>query len=180
MSDAAPPPLEKNRGGRPRGMRRLSPAKQQELIGLLKRGEHLASAAAFVGVATKTVYLALAEGARMEEAGEKGWQVGFLHAVNAARAEAEIRYREHVRLAAEAGEWRAATWWLEHGPAWERWCDKSKVKVEFTGHDVDAMMTQMGAVVIQVLTERLGDGAADAIHAIDDGWTRLRASAGRP
>jgi hypothetical protein len=160
-------------------MRRLTPERQAELVALLRQGEHLSTAAAFVGVAAKTIYVALAEGARMEEAGQKGWRVNFLHAVNGTRAEAELRSGEHVRSAAARGDWRAAAWRLQRGPAWERWCDRSKVKVELTPQQVDDTLASMIGGLETVLAAELGqERGAEVLARVVDEWERIRRSLG--
>jgi transposase len=91
------------RTGRPT---KLTPALQQEVVTLLRAGNYIETACAFVDVDKASLYAWLKRGNRQKT----GIYRDFLNATEKAIAEAEIRDLEVIR---KDGAWQGAAWRLE-------------------------------------------------------------------
>jgi hypothetical protein len=96
---------------------KLTPEVQQTILTFLGTGAYIETASVAAGICKKTLYNWLRRGADEEEP-----YAAFLHAVEKAQAEADLRDLKTIRQAANAGQWPAAAWRLErrHPGQWGR------------------------------------------------------------
>lgn len=128
------------RRGRPS---KLTPEIQEEILRIIKSGNYIETACAYVGINKTTFYDWLKKGAREKDRVaqnprakvKKDLQiyVDFSNAVEKALAQAEIRDVAIIGKAAEEN-WQAAAWRLERKFP-ERWGRKEKYSLEHTGKD---------------------------------------------
>lgn len=92
-----------------------------QLFTALRSGSDLNTACHFAGLSIALVYKWLERGKTEAERLESGEvpretedeYLEFWNELKKARADAVMRNVAHVQKAAQAGEWRAAQWWLE-------------------------------------------------------------------
>lgn len=122
---------------------KLTPKIQEEILRVIKSGNYIETACAYVGINKSTFYEWLKRGAREKDRVEKNPRakvrksekpyVDFSNAVEKALAQAEIRDVAIIGKAAEEN-WQAAAWRLERKFP-ERWGRKEKYALEHTGKD---------------------------------------------
>lgn len=103
---------------------KLTPDVHAKIVGLLRAGNYVETAAAAAGVDARNVRRWLARGARGEEPFAQ-----FARDVDAAQGEAEARDVIMLGKAAESGEWRAAAFRLERRHP-ERWGQRIEMRVK--------------------------------------------------
>src|SRR5690554_1753534 len=122
---------------------KLTPKLQDEILKVIRSGNYIETACAYVGINKSTFYDWLKRGAREKDRlaknprakvrkSEKPY-VDFSNAVEKALAHAEIRDVAIIGKAAEEN-WQAAAWRLERKFT-ERWGRKEKYALEHTGKD---------------------------------------------
>lgn len=122
---------------------KLTPKIQEEILRVIKSGNYIETACAYVGINKSTFYEWLKRGAREKDRVAKNPRakvrksekpyVDFSNAVEKALAQAEIRDVAIIGKAAEEN-WQAAAWRLERKFP-ERWGRKEKYALEHTGKD---------------------------------------------
>jgi len=122
---------------------KLTPKIQEEILRVIKSGNYIETACAYVGINKSTFYEWLKRGAREKDRVAKNPRakvrkseqpyVDFSNAVEKALAQAEIRDVAIIGKAAEEN-WQAAAWRLERKFP-ERWGRKEKYSLEHTGKD---------------------------------------------
>lgn len=122
---------------------KLTPEIQEEILRVIKSGNYIETACAYVGINKTTFYDWLRKGAREKERVaqnpkarvKKDLQkyVDFSNAVDKALAQAEIRDVAIIGKAAEEN-WQAAAWRLERKFP-DRWGRKEKYSLEHTGKE---------------------------------------------
>lgn len=128
------------RRGRPS---KLTPEIQEEILRVIKSGNYIETACAYVGINKTTFYDWLKKGAREKERVAQNPRarvrkdlqkyVDFSNAVDKALAQAEIRDVAIIGKAAEEN-WQAAAWRLERKFP-DRWGRKEKYSLEHSGKD---------------------------------------------
>jgi len=126
--------------GRPE---KLTPKIQDEIIKVIRSGNYIETACAYVGINKTTFYDWLRKGAREKDRVESNPRarvkkdlkkyVDFSNEVEKALAHAEIRDVAIIGKAAEK-EWQAAAWRLERKFP-DRWGRKDKYALEHTGKE---------------------------------------------
>ena len=110
---------------------KYTPELQDKLCQILKSGNYIEAACAYVGISTETFYAWKASNPEFSDAVEKS------------RSSAEIESVARVRKAGAEGTWQADAWYLERSYA-DRW---GRTRQEITGKD--------GAdLVIKVIRDR--------------------------
>ena len=106
---------------------KLNPDLQNQICEVLRAGNYIDAACAYVGISEQTYY----DWAKRGEQGEPLY-AGFLEAVTKARSEAELRNVTLINRAAQSGQWQASAWFLErsHPRKWGR-----MQKLELTGSE---------------------------------------------
>ena len=120
---------------------KLTPELQEDILKIIRSGNYIETACAFVGINKSTFYDWLKRGAREKDRLEKNPRarirksekiyVEFSNAVEKALAHAEIRDVAIIGKAAEEN-WKAAAWRLERKFP-ERWGRKEKYSLEHSG-----------------------------------------------
>lgn len=150
----------------------LTSAVQETIVGLLRAGNYLETAAAYAGVNKVTVYKWLKRGARSLRKSSKTGEpipeaelafVEFSNAVQRARAEAEARA---LQLIAKAGEsqWQAAAWRLERMFP-QRWGRSNRVEV--SGPNGEPVAVNVKRDRIDKALKNLTDEQLEALAALD-------------
>ncbi len=104
---------------------KLTQEVHDKIVGAIKAGNYIETAAAFAGISKSTLYKWLREGARAKSGKKKE----FSHAVAQALAESEVGDVVLIgRAAKEKNDWRAAAWRLEHKFA--HWKSTSEVTLK--------------------------------------------------
>ena len=132
----------KDVGGRPT---KLNDDLQERLVKVIKAGNYIETASAYVGISKNTLYSWLRRGEAEKvrrEKGEKGKgsetkYIRFSDAIERALAEAEIRDVLKIDRASES-QWQASAWRLERKFP-EKWGRKYEVKSEVMGKDGGAI-----------------------------------------
>ena len=142
------------KGGRPT---KISKSLIDEFARVVKAGNYIETAAAYVGISKNTVYDWLRRGAREKERLEKNPRakpkkseapfVEFSDAVEKALAAAEIRDVMIIGKAAET-QWQAAAWRLERKFP-ERWGRKERLEVA-AEVDVSSYVNALNAAANEV------------------------------
>jgi len=135
---------------------KLTPEIQVRIETFLGAGAYIETAAAAAGITKKSLYDWLRRGAEGEEP-----YLTFLHAVERAQAEADMRDLTVIRTAAQDGQWTAAAWRLErrHPRQWGRFD-----RVETNEVKVDALAEKMrtdeevAALADELIARIAGDG----------------------
>lgn len=129
-----------DKGGRPS---KLTPEIQEEIVKVVKSGNYIETACAFVGINKSTLYDWMKRGAREIERLDNNAKakpkksevpyVEFSNAIKSAMAQSEIRDVAIIGKAA-ATNWQAAAWRLErkHPSRWGR-KDNLKAELEHSG-----------------------------------------------
>ena len=122
---------------------KLTPEIQEEILRVIKSGNYIETACAYVGINKSTFYEWLKRGAREKDRVAKNPRakvrksekpyVDFHNAVEKALAQAEIRDVAIIGKAAEEN-WQAAAWRLERKFP-ERWGRKDRFALEHMGKD---------------------------------------------
>lgn len=149
-----------SRRGRPE---KLTPKLQDDIVKVIRSGNYIETACAFVGINKTTFYDWLKRGAREKDRVERNPRakvrkserkyVEFSNAIEKALAHAEIRDVAIIGKAAEK-EWQAAAWRLERKFP-DRWGRKDKYSLEHTGKDGGAIETsQKQEIDLSNLTDK--------------------------
>lgn len=148
-------------GGRPT---KISKSLIDEFSRVIKAGNYIETAAAYVGISKNTVYDWLRRGAREKERLEKNPRaklkksealfVEFSDAVEKALAAAEIRDVMLIGKAAET-QWQAAAWRLERKFP-ERWGRKERLEVA-AEVDVSGYVNALNAAAEEVWDDESGE-----------------------
>jgi len=117
---------------------KLTPETHNKIIGAIKAGNYLETAAQYAGIDQATLHRWLNRGADDNEPDPRYRE--FREAVQNARAEAEARNVALIQKAANEGTWQAAAWYLER-TAHARWGRRASVEVSGEGG---------GAIVVDV------------------------------
>ncbi|WP_373896370.1 hypothetical protein [Virgibacillus sp. CBA3643] len=135
-----------DKGGRPE---KLTPEIEQEIIKVVRSGNYVETACAYVGINKTTFYDWLKRGAREKDRLAKNHKarmkkdekkyVEFSNAIEKALAYAEIRDVAIIGQAAE-DNWTAAAWRLERKFP-DKWGRKDKQSIEHSGKDGGAIET---------------------------------------
>lgn len=118
---------------------RASPWSEQRQImiaSLIERGNAFSTSCRLVGVSPGSAWKWLAEGrkeSQKDEPDESRFELRFYRAVTAADSMCEMRLIGIVNDAAEVGEWKAATWLLEHGRSKAHWSKSIQVEQTIGG-----------------------------------------------
>lgn len=132
----------------------LTPAVSKALCEATREGYTLTQAAAVVGVAPATVreWIRRGEGEDDREGTEP--YATFATAIRRARAEVEVEMLESIQQAADAGQWRAAAWYLErsHPERWGR--GAQRIQVRNVGGRYEPANTSTLAALLEALTAR--------------------------
>ena len=122
---------------------KLTPELQDEIIKVIRSGNYIETACAYVGINKSTFYDWLKRGAREKDRIAKNPRakvrksekpfVDFSNAIEKALAHAEIRDVAIIGKAAEEN-WQAAAWRLERKFP-DRWGRKDKYSLEHSGKD---------------------------------------------
>jgi predicted aldo/keto reductase-like oxidoreductase len=128
---------------------KLTPELQDEIVKIIRAGNYIETASAYVGINKTTLYAWLKRGAKEKERVAKNTRlktkktelpyVEFSNAIEKALAQAEIRDVTIIGKAAEHN-WQAAAWRLER-KFHDRWGRKDKQSIEHTGKDGGAIET---------------------------------------
>ena len=104
---------------------KLTPELQVEICDVLRAGNYIDAACAYVGIHEATYH----EWVKRGEQGEPLY-ADFREAVTKARSESELRNVQNINRAASSGQWQASAWFLErsHPRKWGR-----MQKLELTG-----------------------------------------------
>ena len=91
-----------------------------KIVGLLRAGNYLATAARAAGIDPSTVYRWIERGESDEEHDVDSPYRSFAALAGVARAEAVAIRVQRIQMAGQEGDWRADTWWLEraHPKEW--------------------------------------------------------------
>ena len=91
-----------------------------KIVGLLRAGNYLATAARAAGVDPSTVYRWIERGEADEEHDADSPFCRFAALARVARAEAEAVRVQRIQMAGQQGDWKADAWWLEraHPKEW--------------------------------------------------------------
>ena len=149
-----------SRRGRPE---KLTPKLQDDIVKVIRSGNYIETACAFVGINKTTFYDWLKRGAREKDRVERNPRakvrkserkyVEFSNAIEKALAHAEIRDVAIIGKAAEK-EWQAAAWLLERKFP-DGWGRKDKYSLEHTGKDGGAIETsQKQEIDLSNLTDK--------------------------
>lgn len=124
----------------------IDDATYQAIIGALEAGHFLDTAAALAGVSTARLRAWIRAGAQPESE----WHA-FATDVRRAIAKSESEVLGYLRDAAEAGDLKAATWWLERRHP-ERWGAKIQhiVRQEVDGilERIESLEPELGAEIV--------------------------------
>ena len=96
----------------------LTPKLAEEIADLIRKGNYLETAAAFVGIGRRTLFDWLKRGAESNEINDPdGLYRNFADVMEQARAEAQIHAVAELRKG--EGQWQRWAWWLERSfPKW--------------------------------------------------------------
>lgn len=128
---------------------KLTPELQEDVLKVIRSGNYIETACAYVGINKSTFYDWIKRGAREKDRVAKNPKarvrkdeqpfVDFSNAVERALAHAEIRDVAIIGKAAEEN-WQAAAWRLERKFS-DRWGRKDKYALEHSGKDGGAIET---------------------------------------
>lgn len=138
---------------------KLTPQTHDKIIGAIKAGNYLETAARYAGVDQSTLHRWLNRG--KDENAEPEYRQ-FYEAVESARAEAEARNVALIQQAANAGTWQAAAWYLER-TAHSRWGRKQSLEVSGNGGEpvqIEVDATALEAKVRAILGDKPVDKGA--------------------
>lgn len=129
-----------NKGGRPT---KLTPELQDEIVKVIRAGNYIETAAAYVGLSKNTIYDWMKRGAREKQrialeprkkpSKKELPYLEFSDAIQKALAHSEVRDVAIIGKAAEEN-WQAAAWRLERKFP-DRWGRKDKTQIEHSGKD---------------------------------------------
>lgn len=145
----------RNKGGRPT---KLTPELQEEICKIIRAGNYIETAAAYVGISKNTIYDWMRRGAREKERLKKNPRakmkkseapfVEFSDSIEKALAYAEVRDVAIIGKAAET-QWQAAAWRLERKFR-DRWG-----RNDFKDHEKLEIQLEKAKLEIQLLEERI-------------------------
>ena len=149
---------------------KLTPETHTKIIGAIKAGNYLETAAAYAGIDQGTLHRWLNRGQDETETDPRYSQ--FREAVQNARAEAEARNVALIQRAANEGTWQAAAWYLER-TASNRWGRRAALEVTGEGGgavqiavDTDALEAKVRAILGGAVRE-VGAGAKELPAPVD-------------
>ena len=116
MTSSPSIPAERNKGGRPS---KFTPETRERVLSCVEKGMPLSLAASAAGITFQT--LSTYRAAHPE----------FLAAIQAAIARGAEKHLKKIEAAADAGEWRASCWYLEH--CLPEMFAKTRIQVEAVG-----------------------------------------------
>jgi len=162
MTDLNDFPLPNARGPQKKMGRKslMTKEKADTIVDLLRRGNYITQAAAYVGITPNTILVWRNKGKELLEAQEAGRELDdteqlfadFYLETEKARAEAEVRAVEVIR-GAMGNQWQAAAWFLErtNNRDWGR-----TVKAEVTGEGGGPVQVDTEVVYrkLEALTQR--------------------------
>ena len=149
---------------------KLTPETHTKIIGAIKAGNYLETAAAYAGIDQGTLHRWLNRGQDETETDPRYSE--FREAVQNARAEAEARNVALIQRAANEGTWQAAAWYLER-TASIRWGRRAALEVTGEGGgavqiavDTDALEAKVRAILGGSVKE-VGAGAKELPAPVD-------------
>lgn len=119
--------IKGNPGG-PGRQSKLNSDIAEKICALIRAGNYIETAAAYVGIHKETIYDWFRKGADRPRSKYRR----FADAVGRAVAESEMRDLAKIGTAADTGAWQAAAWRLERRFP-DRWCRKDRVTQEVSG-----------------------------------------------
>jgi hypothetical protein len=133
---------------------RLTPAVSKALCDAMREGYTLPNAAAVVGVSAATVREWIRRGEGADDRPTTEPYATFATAMARARAECEMEMVASIQSAAEAGQWRAAAWFLErtHPERWGRGAHRIQVRNVAGRYEAASPFTL--SALLDVLAER--------------------------
>jgi len=149
----------------------LTPERQEKILQAVRQGNFLNVSAALAGITEETLRSWIIRG-ETEPSGKFTVFVGLLRE---AQAQSEAAAVVTVRKAAIEGDWRAAAWYLEKGPAKTRW--RPSVAVAFSQLSNEEIQSELIAVAhcldpgsaAAAADGSAGDFAPDSSRAEDSG-----------
>lgn len=144
---------------RPRMGRRskLTPEVQERIATALRAGSYLEEAAQLAGVDRSTLWRWMAKGREARS----GQFFDFCNVIQGAIAQAEVAAVARISAASQT-DWKAAAWWLERGPAHQRWRPSLQLKLG------DLSDAEIQAALDEVAQRLAGDAAAGGDGLLDD------------
>ena len=136
---------------------KLTPELQKRITDAIQGGVDKKVAAAMAGIAESTFYDWLDQGRKPDALPEFS---EFSESIERAEAEAEVVKVSRISIAANNGNWKAASWWLERKHP-ERWSETKKLQTEITGADggpVKISIEDAKKAVLEALTEGISNG----------------------
>lgn len=116
-------------GGRPKGIKQLTPAVQQAIITALAGGNHFSTACEFAGIPPATGQEWLMRGNGTHGSRKSTPQLAsFASAIKKAQSDAEVACVAQIKSAASTS-WQAAAWWLERKYP-DKWAQSHQVNVK--------------------------------------------------
>jgi len=150
---------------------KLTPALIEKIVGYLRAGAYVETAAAAAGISKQTLYTWLRRA--VDENEEDPIFAKFAAAVEEAQALAEVRDIALIGKAAET-QWQAAAWRLERKSP-ERWGRKDRV--ELSGKDggaiehkhevsADELLTRLASLAaLEAAAERAGEESGEPLRS---------------
>lgn len=150
---------------------KLTPALIEKIVGYLRAGAYVETAAAAAGISKQTLYTWLRRA--VDENEEDPIFAKFAAAVEEAQALAEVRDIALIGKAAET-QWQAAAWRLERKSP-ERWGRKDRV--ELSGKDggaiehkhevsADELLTRLASLAaLEAAAERAGEESCEPLRS---------------
>jgi hypothetical protein len=136
---------------------KLTPELQKRITDAIQGGVDKKVAAAMAGIAESTFYDWLDQGRKPDALPEFS---EFSESIERAEAEAEVVKVGRISIAANNGNWKAASWWLERKHP-ERWSETKKLQTEITGADggpIKISIEDAKKAVLEALTEGISNG----------------------
>ena len=136
---------------------KLTPELQKRITDAIQGGVDKKVAAAMAGIAESTFYDWLDQGRKPDALPEFS---EFSESIERAEAEAEVVKVGRISIAANNGNWKAASWWLERKHP-ERWSESKKLQTEITGADggpIKISIEDAKKAVLEALTEGISNG----------------------
>lgn len=134
----------------------LTPESQEKIIQAVRQGNFLKVAAALGGITETCLHLWIKKG----EAGRAKKYVEFVAQLRAAQAQAEASAVITIRKAAIEGDWKAAAWYLEKGPAKARW--RPNLHIDYSKATNEELERELA-----LIAGKLVDGSSEAAGGDD-------------
>jgi hypothetical protein len=141
---------------------------QKKITDAIQSGVDKKVAAAMVNIGEATLYRWLKDA----EAPDASIELQeFRESIERAEAEAEVIKVARITQAANNGNWKAASWWLERKHP-QRWSETKKLQTEITGADggpikisiEDAKKAVLDALQEGITNDTIGQGNDPATH----------------